>query len=310
MNDKNFRILVIGDFMTDRYWYCEPAGISPEAPIIKWKVIKKEDHLGGTANVVNNLNSIINHYQENVSISFPAIVNFEQDYLAKKNRIPINDFLIYKNKNRLATVKNRMIYENPYQQIIRWDEDNSSKLTSFEENFIIESILGKEFDIGLVSDYLHGGINRNILEAVRKSCRTVIIDPKGNDTGRYFGIPDIIVPNVKELSDLVPPMNKNDSTEQRVMSLDSSLSSDIDKGVDVILKKGDKGCMLWTRDSGFMNFRKYYCGQVIDTTGAGDTFIAALSFHLLTKSLKDSVVLSNQLAGISVTKPFCWVPYN
>src|SRR5690606_17416159 len=49
------RILVIGDVMLDRYWFGEVDRISPEAPVPVVRVARREDRLGGAANVARNI---------------------------------------------------------------------------------------------------------------------------------------------------------------------------------------------------------------------------------------------------------------
>src|SRR5246127_881018 len=48
------RALVVGDVMLDRYWFGDVNRISPEAPVPVVHVQKKEDRLGGAANVARN----------------------------------------------------------------------------------------------------------------------------------------------------------------------------------------------------------------------------------------------------------------
>src|SRR5690554_8123231 len=48
------RVLVIGDIMLDRYWFGQVDRISPEAPVPVVQVARKEDRLGGAANVARN----------------------------------------------------------------------------------------------------------------------------------------------------------------------------------------------------------------------------------------------------------------
>ncbi|MFQ6746100.1 D-glycero-beta-D-manno-heptose-7-phosphate kinase, partial [Bordetella pertussis] len=45
------RVLVVGDVMLDRYWFGEVDRISPEAPVPVVRVARREDRLGGAANV-------------------------------------------------------------------------------------------------------------------------------------------------------------------------------------------------------------------------------------------------------------------
>src|SRR5690625_1045907 len=49
------RVLVIGDIMLDRYWFGQVDRISPEAPVPIVRVARKEDRLGGAANVARNV---------------------------------------------------------------------------------------------------------------------------------------------------------------------------------------------------------------------------------------------------------------
>src|SRR5690606_38677425 len=49
------KILVAGDIMLDRYWFGEVDRISPEAPVPVVRVMRREDRLGGAANVARNI---------------------------------------------------------------------------------------------------------------------------------------------------------------------------------------------------------------------------------------------------------------
>jgi len=48
------RILIVGDVMLDRYWFGEVNRISPEAPVPVVRVERKEERLGGAANVAQH----------------------------------------------------------------------------------------------------------------------------------------------------------------------------------------------------------------------------------------------------------------
>ncbi len=47
--------LVVGDVMLDRYWFGEVDRVSPEAPVPIVRVARREDRLGGAANVARNV---------------------------------------------------------------------------------------------------------------------------------------------------------------------------------------------------------------------------------------------------------------
>src|SRR3954471_23558003 len=48
------RLLVVGDVMLDRYWFGEVSRISPEAPVPVVRIERRDERLGGAANVARN----------------------------------------------------------------------------------------------------------------------------------------------------------------------------------------------------------------------------------------------------------------
>ena len=57
-NFNRLKVLVLGDFMLDKYIMGSVKRISPEAPVPVINVKKKEVHLGGAGNVINNICSL------------------------------------------------------------------------------------------------------------------------------------------------------------------------------------------------------------------------------------------------------------
>jgi len=296
------RILVIGDSIIDRHWYCTPKGLSPEAPILTWEVDQIIDRPGGVANVAHNLNTLIKLTKEDIEICFVSIVSSELvDCMPAGS--PIQDLII--STERKQSIKNRIIFYSPHQQITRFDQDVSIIPTEEEFFEISKRISYQQFDIGLISDYAHGGINREILELVRKVCNLVIVDPKGDDLYKYQGLVDAITPNLKEFDELT---DKKDDCLIRKLFILSSLIGTKGSPIKIILKRGERGCLFWNQSS--TEFKSYRSERtVIDPTGAGDTFIATLVFYLAkNKDWISSIKEANRLAGISTTFPHCWIP--
>ena len=55
---RNRKILVVGDVMLDQYIHCEMVKISAEAPVPVVRKLRKEDKLGGAANVAANISAL------------------------------------------------------------------------------------------------------------------------------------------------------------------------------------------------------------------------------------------------------------
>jgi len=106
---KELKILVVGDPIIDRYWYCTPKGTSPEAPILTWNVDRIVDKPGGAANVVNNLCGLTNIYDYQVDISFIGLGSPELEACIPKNFPTKGLFVTHAD----PVIKNRIIFENP-----------------------------------------------------------------------------------------------------------------------------------------------------------------------------------------------------
>lgn len=109
-----------------------------------------------------------------------------------------------------------------------------------------------------------------------------------------YGLIDIFSPNETEAEIL---------TGVKINSLKDAETAGkilIEKGVkNVIITLGEKGCMLLTKDGG--EYFQVDSVDAVDSTGAGDAFIGSLAMSLAKdRSLSDSIVFANKIAGISV----------
>lgn len=299
------RMLVVGDPIIDRHWYCSPKGISPEAPILTWNVDKIVDQPGGTANVVSNIIKMIELSGEEIEVDFISVVPAALLRCLPEG-FPTDGLVVSPSP---ATVKNRIIYETPHQQMVRFDQDNICMRTEEEENEIVKRIGSRKYDLGLISDYSHGGATNPVIKAVRASCEIVLCDPKGDDPYRYEGMVDIITPNQKELADMTDNFDWGKS-ENSIDFLSQALKGQREEDVTIVLKKGAKGCVIFGGEEDGKEFPPYRGGRtVIDPTGAGDTFISALAVGIIRgERLRTAIWEATRLAGIGVTYPNCWVP--
>jgi D-beta-D-heptose 7-phosphate kinase/D-beta-D-heptose 1-phosphate adenosyltransferase len=299
------RILVVGDPMIDRHWYCKPKGLSPEAPIVNWNVDEIIDKPGGAANVVNNLCALKKINDADIEVTFVGLAPVELTHCVKKD-FPLKGLIVSRRK---PTIKNRIIFKTPHQQIIRFDEDNNNPVIPEEESEIIRRIAGNTYDVGIISDYAHGGITSDIICQVDESCEIILCDPKGNDPYKYAGCIDILTPNIEELNNLSPATI--DCIPIKLKALLGITARKFGNSC-IILKQGQEGCFFYKGSCSRENrqYTSYRTNKpVIDPTGAGDTFIATLAFELARESnLNIAITVANQFAGISVTYPNCWIP--
>jgi ribokinase len=132
----------------------------------------------------------------------------------------------------------------------------------------------------------------------REGGATVIYNPapyrEGSD--RVFPLADLIVPNEIELSELTGlPV----ATEGQIESAAGKLLEN-GEAKAVVVTLGARGCMVKERTGS--TFFPAVKVKAVDTTAAGDAFIAGMIWSLSQgKTLADSVRVANQVAAYAVT---------
>lgn len=162
-----------------------------------------------------------------------------------------------------ASRKTRLIDVRSKQQIVRIDEDVNS--------IPIVNVNTDGYDAIVVSDYNKGVVSYELVERLIKTKIPVFIDTKKHDLERFQGA--WVKINEHEYSQI-----KSECT-------------------GLIITKGSKGAEVKHHDI-------YTLGipvEVVDVTGAGDTFLAALTYQfLVTQDIGQSLEFANRAAAITV----------
>ena len=122
---ENIPVLVIGDLMIDAYLFGNVDRISPEAPVPIVAVNKKENRLGGAANVALNLTAL-GAKPIICSVIGNDLEGNDLINLLSKNNIDASG--IIQSNDRLTTVKTRVISQN--HQMLRIDNEITNNLNN------------------------------------------------------------------------------------------------------------------------------------------------------------------------------------
>jgi len=278
---EDIRILVVGDIMLDKYVVGDVDRISPEAPVQIVQVVDEYSNLGGCGNVVKNIRDL------GVQVDCVASIGFDRDsetISQKLNSLNIGDYLVY--ESEIATVKERIVANSRKIQMLRIDREIVKKVHSKP---IIEK-LEKYFennspDIIIVSDYLKGMINVEVMSYLKEQDFKIIVDPKPSHAPYYNGV-FMITPNEKEW------------LEMRLSSR-CNLSK-----VNYILETKGKNGMCLSDFNQSWNIPAEEVHQVYNLSGAGDTVIAMMGVCLsLNLSPIQSAKIANVCAAYVVTQP-------
>lgn len=305
---NSLNILIIGDVMIDSYIWGKVDRISPEAPVPIVRVTKKEDRLGGAANVALNIQSL------GAKPLICAVIGDDFDgenLLSLLKNQGLSEEGIIKIKERPTTVKTRIIAHN--QQIVRVDAETESNLIDSDTIVVFEkikqiiakhninAIIFEDYDKGLISENL---ICQTVKLAQSKGIITVV-DPKKRNFNSYKGV-NLFKPNLKELKEglkiNLDPKNIK-QIEQAVENLKKLLGAK-----SVMLTLSEHGVYI-SSESGNKHI-KAHKRDIADVSGAGDTVIATAALCLAAglNELKTAEIAN--LAGGLVCEHVGVVPIN
>lgn len=275
---NSLNVLIIGDVMIDSYIWGKVDRISPEAPVPIVRVTKKEDRLGGAANVALNIQSL------GAKPLICAVIGDDFDgenFISLLKKQGLSDQGIIKIKDRPTTVKTRIIAHN--QQIVRVDAETEDDLNDSDTISVFERIKhiisGHKIDAIIFEDYDKGLITEKLItqtvELAQSQGIITVVDPKKRNFEAYKGV-NLFKPNLKELKeglkiDLDP---KNiQQVEEAVESLKRLLGAK-----SVMLTLSENGVYISSENG--KELIKAHKRDIADVSGAGDTVIATAALCL------------------------------
>jgi bifunctional ADP-heptose synthase (sugar kinase/adenylyltransferase) len=230
---KQYKVLLIGDSCEDEYIYGKCERLNPEAPVPVMVYSNIETRSGMAGNVCLNLQSF----------------DIDVTFLTNSEKI----------------VKTRFIDKKSNQQLLRVDNEEAIKPLLLPVN-------SSNFDAVVISDYNKGYLTtKKIFEIVGSSNIPVFIDSKKT-----------ILPN-------------KENCYIKINDVEYEKLENPEEYCNLIVTKGSDGCFY--KDT-------HYPGEkvnVYDVVGAGDTFLAALTYgYLKTNDINKAICLANRAASIVV----------
>lgn len=294
---NSLNVLIIGDVMMDSYLWGKVERISPEAPVPIVSVIKKENRLGGAANVALNVQSL------GANPILCAVIGDDiegETFLSLLDTKKLSNVGIVKVANRPTTVKTRVIGGN--QQIVRLDSE-TDKVVSNETTqelldrifYIIETtkinaVIFEDYDKGLITPHL---IETVVSYASEKNIITAV-DPKKRNFLSYKNV-TLFKPNLKELREgIKQDVNARNPAElsTAVTFLQNALNADF-----VMVTLSELGVYISSKDQN--QTIPAHIRDIADVSGAGDTVIATTTLCLAAGlNAFETATISNLAGGL------------
>lgn len=285
------KLLVVGDVMLDQYWTGKAGRISPEAPVPVVKVSGNELRAGGAANVALNVAAL------GAQVHLMGIIGEDvsgQQLDAVLEQAQVGRDWVYCESGTIC--KLRVL--SHHQQLIRMDFEQPVPV--FSAKALASAVAKKvaEYDVLVLSDYAKGALAyvEEMIAAARDAGVPVLVDPKGDDFGRYRGA-TLIKPNQAEFERIVGACSDEAGLVEKAQTLIELLDLQA-----LLVTRSEHGMALVSKQAK-PYMLKSQAQEVFDVTGAGDTVMATLATAVASGlSWQNASHLANAAASIVVRK--------
>lgn len=270
--------LIIGDVMIDAYFWGKVDRISPEAPVPVVHVQKKENRLGGAANVALNVKSL------GAKAIICSVVGdgSKGDVFRKTSKESgFSTEGIIDSFERMTTVKTRVISAGHH--IVRIDDEITTPLSATDERNLLDCIKGildrQKVDVIIFEDYNKGVLTEKVIRTVigwadEKKIPTAV-DPKKDHFFTYKNC-TLFKPNLKELKEGLGIDFKRDdfdSLKNSMMQLQDRLDCR-----STMVTLSELGVMMYDKNE--FSHEPAHPREINDVSGAGDTVISVAALAL------------------------------
>ena len=285
------RVLVVGDVMLDRYWFGEVERISPEAPVPVVRVVKREDRLGGAANVARNIVAL------GAKATLVGFVGEDEAAQSARNLLSEAGIEAHLVADALHPTTLKMRVLGRQQQLLRIDFEEKptpALLDALRTQF--EAALSGH-DVVVLSDYAKGALAQVeiLIELARAKGLPILVDPKGTHYQRYRGA-TLVTPNRSEMQQAVGAWTSEQELSDRAQGLRAELKLEA-----LLVTRSEQGMTLFTAKG-----REHVDAQaheVFDVSGAGDTVLSTLAvMRAAGVDWPDAMRWANRAGGIVVGK--------
>ena len=303
-------VVVVGDFILDKYVYGDVERINPEAPVPVFQKVRHESRVGGAGKVATAVPALGGR------VTCLGVVGDDDGAaelrgLLAEGQADTETFLTL--TDRPTAVKTRYVglaQHRHAQQMFRVDEECVDPLAEKTQAALLKA-LSKQLrsaDVVALEDYDKGVLTDTntpeLIAAARKAGRCVLVDPaRIADYTRYRGA-TLLTPNRYE-AELASGVSIVDEASLEVAGRAILETT----GAEMLVITLDKEGAYFMQASGAsQTISHYHPRSVYDVSGAGDLMLAALAVALGCEApLPQAVDFANIAAGLEVER-FGYVP--
>jgi rfaE bifunctional protein kinase chain/domain/rfaE bifunctional protein nucleotidyltransferase chain/domain len=283
-------VVVVGDYVQDRYHFCEAVGLAGEAPMMSLRTLGSQNYDGGAA--------VIALHVAGLRGQATLISSLNGEVAARLSTCGVDTQSIC--PDRPTVCKTRYLVDQ--SKVMKVDEGRSDPIDSQTEIELAERILraADGADAVIFADFGYGLITAGLLDRVlpelRRSVPIITADVSGRQTNllRFHGA-DLLCPTEREVRETL-----HDFSSSLPAAVWNLLHATRSRGALVTL--GKQGLMSFERSAAQVDGRltsEYlpaFASHAVDTLGCGD---ALLAIATLTLTAGGSLVAAAFLGSIA-----------
>jgi rfaE bifunctional protein kinase chain/domain/rfaE bifunctional protein nucleotidyltransferase chain/domain len=193
------KVVVIGDYILDRYHFCDATGVASEGPMMTLRSLQQKDYDGGAGVIALHLAGL------GASPTLITAMADDEPSRQVKMRLTSAGVNVMENKSRRSMVaKHRFLVDE--QKLFKVDDGGPSPMDSTSETALVRAILQAaegaaavifaDFGYGLIS----AGLLDRVLDPLRQMVPVLSADVSGKQTNLLkFRNVDLICPTEREV---------------------------------------------------------------------------------------------------------------
>lgn len=272
---KNLRVLVVGETILDEYHHVDTIGKPPKGTHIAARYLEQEVHAGGVLACANHLAGFCGE------IDLLTVIGCHDDsekFIKEKLKPNIHPIFFYQNK---AIIKRRFIdhaYSSKLFEIYENEEPHSADISKAIFGWIMKRTLDSSarhrYDLVLVLDYGHNLFDKELIKVICGLPYFLAVNAQTNTSNYGYNLitkyPRANYFCLDEWELRLAYQDRQGDIESMIHTLSQRTSS---PGA-VSVTRGHLGAVTYNSQTGQLFQAPVFSRKVVDTTGAGDAFLA------------------------------------
>lgn len=273
---KNLRVLVIGETILDEYVFVSPIGKPPKGNHIAVRLLNSEIHAGGVLACANHLANFCDRVDLLTAINYSDLA-----FITSRLKSNINLFAL--SYDKVPTVVKTRFVDSAFLSKLFETYRIDDKPSLYIESEIITRLTGHSeepnlagYDLVLVLDYGHGLLTPTVIDIICNERKTGFLAVNAQTNTANMGY-NLITKYPKanyfclDDKELKLAFHDNNTDINRLIA---QLADRVVSPGGIAITRGHLGVTTWSLESGDIYEAPVLSQKVVDTTGAGDAFLA------------------------------------